>query len=557
MIPGLPIQCHGDVAQRRSGFVKRRTNAGVRPGSVLHIWRNSDRKPSKTMPIHTFRNITALLLGLLLGFCAQAMTLIVQDNSVFATGPVEDDYRKFVDALDNKAIEQIVFVNSPGGDLWTGMKVGRLIVERGLKTVVAGSCLSACSVMFMGGKSRHFADSFRPALTYVGIHGPHDKMTGQVLPFLATQLFAYYKTQMGEYFHADLMNRALFDMEDASSMLKVFDAYRFPRRVSYHCKSEHTLRKDCTEFPGEDAYTLGVVTSVEMTTVDLPKQLTNVPRIAGAELTVTVAAPDALFKELSDGHCTSEACRQTFAEFASYPDNKAIAIPLYDIGYGMANNRDSLATAFNAAVYFCNHVKDKPARLCETQVVNGYDVRNLYAQGELSHATALEQLQPPPQKFYGNEEFGGGFASAKVMRFQKFHDMTPARLEGIQTVGTQELALLLKTAQPPVVVDVWAGADESIPGAVTLLAGGIALEDPVADVAYEARFLGLLKLLSPDTAKPLVFYCMSRDCWLSANAAMRARKLGYSQVAWYRGGWVSWKAANLPVAQVVVRAVVQ
>jgi PQQ-dependent catabolism-associated CXXCW motif protein len=83
------------------------------------------------------------------------------------------------------------------------------------------------------------------------------------------------------------------------------------------------------------------------------------------------------------------------------------------------------------------------------------------------------------------------------------------------------------------------------------------LEDPVADAAYEARFLGLLKQLSPDSARPLVFYCVSRDCWLSANAAMRARKLGYSQVAWYRGGWASWKAANLPMAQVVVRAVVQ
>lgn len=510
------------------------------------------------MPIlPTVRHITALLLGLLLGFCAQAMGLVVQGNVVFATGAVGDDYRKFVDALDNKAIDQVVFVNSPGGDLWTGMAVGRLIAERGLRTVVAGKCESACSLMFMGGKTRTFADSFRPALTYVGIHGPHDKLTSELAPLLAAQLFAFYKSQMGERFNADLMNQALFDMEDAGSMLKVFDAYRFPKRVSYRCKSEQTLRKDCTEFPVDDAYTLGVVTSVEMTTVELPQQFANGPRIAGAELAVALADPDALFKELSADHCKSDACKKTFAEFGTYPENRAVAIPLYDTGYGMANNRDSLPAAFYAAVYFCNHVKDKPARLCETQVVNGYDVRSLYAQGELSHARALEQLQPPPQKFYGNEEYGGGFTSAKGLRVQKVHDITPARLEGIQTIGTQELALLMKTTQPPVVVDVWAGVDESIPGAVTLLAGGIALEDPVADAAYEARFLGLLKLLSPDTAKPLVFYCMSRDCWLSVNAALRARKLGYAQVGWYRGGWASWKAANLPVAQVVVRAVVQ
>jgi PQQ-dependent catabolism-associated CXXCW motif protein len=503
------------------------------------------------------RNITVLLVGLMLGFCAEAMTLIVQGNALFASGPVGDDYRKIVDALDNKAIEQIVFVNSPGGDLWTGMAVGRLIVERGLKTVVAGTCDSACSLMFMGGKTRTFADTFRPALTHVGIHGPHNKVTGEVSPMLATQLFAFYKSQMGEHFHADLIQRALFDMDDAGSILKVFDAYRFPKQVSYQCKSEQTLRKDCTEFPGEDAYTLGVVTSVDLTKVDLPQELKTGPRIAGVELTVAVADPDVLFKALSAAKCKSDACKKTFAEFTAYPENKAIAIPLHDTGYGMANNRDSLPSAFYSALYFCNHVKDHPARLCETQAVNGYDVRNLYVQGDLSHATALDKLQPPPQKFYANEEYGGGFTSANGMRFQKVHDMTPARLDGIKTVGTQELALLLKSAQPPVLVDVWAGADESIPSAVTLLGGGVALEDPVADAAYEARFLGLLKQLSPDSARPLVFYCVSRDCWLSANAAMRARKLGYSQVAWYRGGWASWKAANLPMAQVVVRAVVQ
>ena len=38
-------------------------------------------------------------------------------------------------------------------------------------------------------------------------------------------------------------------------------------------------------------------------------------------------------------------------------------------------------------------------------------------------------------------------------------------------------------------------------------------------------------------------------------AALRARKLGYGQVGWYRGGMESWKAANLPMAMVVVRAV--
>ena len=85
----------------------------------------------------------------------------------------------------------------------------------------------------------------------------------------------------------------------------------------------------------------------------------------------------------------------------------------------------------------------------------------------------------------------------------------------------------------------------------------MAFDDAAVDNAYEARFSGLLKLLSPDPLAPVVFYCQSRDCWLAVNAALRAKKLGYTQVGWYRGGMESWKAANLPLAEVVLRAVVR
>ena len=147
--------------------------------------------------------------------------------------------------------------------------------------------------------------------------------------------------------------------------------------------------------------------------------------------------------------------------------------------------------------------------------------------------------------------------SATGLRTQKVHDITPQKIDGIKVYGTQELAVALKSAQPPLVVDVWAAINDAIPSAVTLLAGGLAFDDATGDAMYEARFAGLLKALSPDPAKPIVFYCQSRDCWLSVNAALRAKKLGYSQVGWYRGGMESWKAAGLPVGQVVVRAVVR
>jgi hypothetical protein len=65
------------------------------------------------------------------------------------------------------------------------------------------------------------------------------------------------------------MEQALFDMDDAGSLLKVCDAKRLPRRASYHCKSGQTPRTECTEF-SDTALTLGVVTSEALTSVELP-----------------------------------------------------------------------------------------------------------------------------------------------------------------------------------------------------------------------------------------------------------------------------------------------
>ncbi len=45
---------------------------------------------------------------------------------------------------------------------------------------------------------------------------------------------------------------------------------------------------------------------------------------------------------------------------------------------------------------------------------------------------------------------------------------------------------------------------------------------------------------------PLVFYCQNTYCWMSYNAALRAIKMGFTQVLWYRGGIEAWQKAGLP-----------
>ncbi len=502
-------------------------------------------------------SIYCLLLAALLAMGSapsHAMTVQVQGNQVFATGPVGDDLRQFEEAFAKGGVDTVVFVNSPGGDLWTGLRVGRLIADKGYNTVVAGSCVSACSIMFMGGKERRFSDAVRASQTLIGIHGAHDSETKQVIATLQPQIFAFYKQRMGDKFNAQAMNQALYEMQDSGALLRVFDPVRNAKTLPYHCVSGQTPRDKCTTLAGADAISLGLITHTDLVKLDLPASFTATPTAMGKPLEVLLADLPAYYAELARTQCTAEPCRSATLKRHELAENRAIATPLQGPGYGFSANADSPTVAVVRAVYQCNHDTRRPVSLCEPQVVNQYDIRPQFLAAQASHATALSQLKVPADKFYANEEFGGGLSSATGFRTQKLSDITPSKLDGVALIGTQELARALLSAKPPTVVDVM-GLFETIPQSVALVGAGVALENPEQDAELEKRIGALLNLLAPDRAAPVVFFCAGRNCWQSVNAALRATKLGYTQVQWYRGGLESWVAAGLPTAGVVLRAV--
>ncbi len=501
--------------------------------------------------------VYSLLLATALVACAassQAMTVQVQGNQLFAGGPVGDDLRQFEEAFAKGGIDTVVFVNSPGGDLWTGLRVGRLIADKGYNTVVAGSCLSACSIMFMGGKERRFSDALRPSQTLIGIHGAHDIETKQAITALQPQIFAFYKLRMGDKFNSQAMNQALYEMEDAGSLLRVFDPVRSAKTLPYHCASGQTPRSKCTTLNGADAASLGLITHTDLVKLDLPSGFTAAPTVMGKPLDTVVPDLPAYYADLARKQCRGEPCQSATLKRYEQGENRAIATPLTGPGYGFSFNVDSPMGAVVRAVYSCNHDSKRPVALCEAQVVNQYDLRPLHQAAQASHASARAALKVPSDKYYANEEFGGGFTSAAGLRTQKMSDITPARLDGVTVVGTQDLARALLSAQAPTVVDVM-GLFETIPQSVTLLGAGAALENPTQDTELEKRIGALLALLVPDPASPVVFFCTGRHCWQSVNAALRATRLGYTQVQWYRGGMESWVAAGLPTAGGVLRAV--
>jgi rhodanese-related sulfurtransferase/ATP-dependent protease ClpP protease subunit len=494
------------------------------------------------------------IFWMLLSFHAQGMTLEVQDHQLFATGPVGgDDWLKFKQAFTDPALNTVVLVNSPGGSLWDGLRISKLITDKGYKTVAAGYCNSACAIVFMGGKERRFSNAFAPSWTYIGIHGAHNMDNGAVLTQADPEIYALLKAAMGEKFNTGIVNTALYQMDDRNALLVVPDNIRNPNAPTFHCNSGRTPRKDCTEYKDMGALNLGVITHNDLVTLSLPSAFQLSTKLFGRTQTLPMSDPAAFLETIAQQHCANDRCKESVNHLLSLDDAKALAVRSSGTGIAWSSKQPSILNAVLVAVYGCNHMRNRPAQLCTAETANGYDLRHFYAEAEAEHQAQLAQLQAPTERFYANEEFGGGFGNARTYRTQNPMDIPPLRIDGVQTVGTQELARMLKSDSPPVSIDI-GGTDETIPSASNLFFGGNAFEDSKLESAFNSRFTALLKVLSPDPDRPLVILGAGRN-WLSVNAALRATQAGYSHVLWYRGGMEAWKAANLPSAPSTVRAV--
>jgi PQQ-dependent catabolism-associated CXXCW motif protein len=143
----------------------------------------------------------------------------------------------------------------------------------------------------------------------------------------------------------------------------------------------------------------------------------------------------------------------------------------------------------------------------------------------------------------------------KTYRTSQYKAPTPATLDGALALSvTQAHALWAqKTAvfvdvlpQPPKPANLVPGTlwrDKprfDIPGSIWLPDTGYGALAPVT-ANYFRR--GLRNATGGDKEKPLVFYCL-RNCWMSWNAAKRAKTLGYTHVLWYSDGTEGWSEAG-------------
>lgn len=88
-------------------------------------------------------------------------------EGIYVTGDIElGDDAAFREIAD-KFPDAVVFLESPGGTVIPALEIGRLIRERGYRTVVleGGTCASSCALIWLAGAPRHLAPGGR-----VGFH---------------------------------------------------------------------------------------------------------------------------------------------------------------------------------------------------------------------------------------------------------------------------------------------------------------------------------------------------------------------------------------------------
>ncbi|MEO8136018.1 MAG: rhodanese-like domain-containing protein [Betaproteobacteria bacterium] len=138
-----------------------------------------------------------------------------------------------------------------------------------------------------------------------------------------------------------------------------------------------------------------------------------------------------------------------------------------------------------------------------------------------------------------------GVTAPRDLHDGPFHGPTPNQIPGGQVIATKGLLPLLQQQGLEVhLFDVLGGA-ESLPNAIPAAWASTAgnFEDPT-----QQRMAQMLRQVTRGKVDaPVVFYCLSPQCWMSYNAALRAIRLGYKNVLWYRGGVEAWKNAGLPL----------
>ena len=130
------------------------------------------------------------------------------------------------------------------------------------------------------------------------------------------------------------------------------------------------------------------------------------------------------------------------------------------------------------------------------------------------------------------------------------HGPTPSSIPGGQVITTDRLlALYQQAGQNGLLVFHVLGPGPTLPYAQN--AAPASQAGSFDDQTQQQFGQYLQQVTQGNRSRPLVFYCQSTQCWMSYNASLRAIRLGFSQVYWYRGGIEAWQQMQQLSARMV------
>jgi len=160
-----------------------------------------------------------------------------------------------------------------------------------------------------------------------------------------------------------------------------------------------------------------------------------------------------------------------------------------------------------------------------------------YPQPPQQQGANLDQMMQMERQDFGVQP-------TRELHNGQMHGPTPASIPGGQVITTKGLVSLVQGKQAPYFLFDVLGGPETLPGAMP--AAWLAQPGSFSDQTQQQFSQMLQQGTQGRKDVPLIFYCLSTQCWMSYNAALRAINAGYTNVLWYRGGIEAWKAAGLP-----------
>jgi rhodanese-related sulfurtransferase len=481
----------------------------------------------------------AAVIFAVIGLPAVAMNMTLEGDRLYMSKGIGiDDYIKYKEMVKGKEIRTVVLSNSPGGNIKAAIAIADDMIERNVTTVVAGRCLSSCTILFLAGKERQFASRYPVSMSTLGFHSTYDMPSGGYQnPLLWADVYSYYKRRLGDSLDDSVIYRAMRDISNNSGFAYLY--HPTFRMDGSFC--EGIVGKECEKLVGKNALSQGVITQAALSNVEIPADLLPKNDLFGVNLEN--------FNTLSSTEGKQLLCAELLVNCSSYLERFESRSPERAIAISPGNKKTSSSwdyadkrSAVRRVMYECVSRSDS---FCYLYVIGDRVTTSLYTIAGDRSTKAIEVLaeRDPTQAL--DDPVGSYELPMRGLRIGSYDAPTPEKIDEVKEINTKEVVKMLVGKNNVAFVDLVCG-DSTIPTARCIFGGGLASNEAAVDSGIEKHLMSILQAISPDKLTPIAFFCASSQCWLSANAAYRAVKAGY-KVFWYRGGLRAWESKGLPL----------